>query len=200
MVGARLARTGVEAGLERPLFWGPDGTRTRFGDVEELPPDEPVQHVLLLRGRGLRRLGGRAAAHRGGVGEGGGLGPGDRPAAPLPVGRRGADAGPGQPRRRRAAPGAGGRLPGRGVRLRRRAADRRRLGVDVVGVPSRGPGFRPMLYADYSRAVLRRRLPGAARRLVGGRRPSILRPSASATGTYPVRRQIFSGLRLAWDA
>src|SRR4051794_22264495 len=34
-----------DAGLERPQFWGPDGTRTRFGVVEEVPPDEPVQHV-----------------------------------------------------------------------------------------------------------------------------------------------------------
>jgi gamma-glutamyl hercynylcysteine S-oxide synthase len=35
----------VEAGLERPLSWGADGTRTRFGVVEPLPADEPVQHV-----------------------------------------------------------------------------------------------------------------------------------------------------------
>ena len=55
----------------------------------------------LLRGRGVRRLGGRAAAHRGRVGEGGGLGPVDRPAAPLPVGVDRADGGAGQPRRRR---------------------------------------------------------------------------------------------------
>jgi iron(II)-dependent oxidoreductase len=36
----------VEAGgVERPLFWRPDGTRVRFGHVEPIPPDEPVQHV-----------------------------------------------------------------------------------------------------------------------------------------------------------
>lgn len=34
-----------QAGLTAPLFWNPDGTRTRFGHVEEIPADEPVQHV-----------------------------------------------------------------------------------------------------------------------------------------------------------
>ena len=38
----------IEAGLERPLFWGADGSRRRFGVVEEVPPDEPVQHVCFF--------------------------------------------------------------------------------------------------------------------------------------------------------
>ena len=38
----------VEAGLDRPLFWGADGSRRRFGIVEEVPPDEPVQHVCFF--------------------------------------------------------------------------------------------------------------------------------------------------------
>ena len=33
------------AGWERPLFWAADGSRRRFGIVEEVPADEPVQHV-----------------------------------------------------------------------------------------------------------------------------------------------------------
>ncbi|HZU46013.1 MAG TPA: SUMF1/EgtB/PvdO family nonheme iron enzyme, partial [Mycobacterium sp.] len=34
------------AGLTAPQFWHPDGqTRTRFGHVEQIPADEPVQHV-----------------------------------------------------------------------------------------------------------------------------------------------------------
>ena len=34
------------AGLTAPQFWNPDGTtRTRFGHVEDIPADEPVQHV-----------------------------------------------------------------------------------------------------------------------------------------------------------
>ena len=39
----------VEAGLERPLFWSADGSRRRFGLVEEIPPDEPV-HTLVPKG------------------------------------------------------------------------------------------------------------------------------------------------------
>ena len=35
----------VESGLERPLFWSADGSRRRFGHVEAIAPDEPVQHV-----------------------------------------------------------------------------------------------------------------------------------------------------------
>ena len=38
----------VEAGLERPLFWSADGSRRRFGHVEEIPADEPVQHVCFF--------------------------------------------------------------------------------------------------------------------------------------------------------
>ena len=63
---------------------------------------------VLLRGRGLRRLGRRPAAHRAGVGEGLRLGP-ERlgPAPPLALGRQRLDAGAGQPRRRGAATGPG---------------------------------------------------------------------------------------------
>jgi iron(II)-dependent oxidoreductase len=34
-----------DAGLERPQFWTQEGTRLRFGVQEDIPPDEPVQHV-----------------------------------------------------------------------------------------------------------------------------------------------------------
>src|SRR5262249_22331038 len=34
-----------QAGLHAPQFWNADaGSRTRFGHVEDIPPDEPVQH------------------------------------------------------------------------------------------------------------------------------------------------------------
>ena len=35
----------IDAGLERPLFWSADGSRRRFGHLEEVPADEPVQHI-----------------------------------------------------------------------------------------------------------------------------------------------------------
>ncbi len=34
-----------KVGLTAPQFWNPDGTRTRLGHVEEIPADEPAQHV-----------------------------------------------------------------------------------------------------------------------------------------------------------
>ena len=95
---------------------------------------------LLLRGRGVRALGGRAAADRDRVGEG--LRLGSRPTRARrawPWGAQPPAAGPGQPRRRGAAAGPGRRLPGRRLGLRRRADDRRRLGVDLVGLRRRGP-------------------------------------------------------------
>ena len=103
----------------------------------------------------------------------------------------------GQPRRRGAAPGARRRLPGRRVGLRRRAADRRRLGVDVVGLRAVAglhaddlPAYsEPFFGGDYK--VLR----GGSWAVGAGRRSG----PRSATGTYPIRRQIFTGVRLAWD-
>ncbi|HVL16789.1 MAG TPA: ergothioneine biosynthesis protein EgtB, partial [Gemmatimonadales bacterium] len=38
----------LEAVLERPLFWSADGSRRRFGLVEDIPPGEPVQHVCFF--------------------------------------------------------------------------------------------------------------------------------------------------------
>jgi iron(II)-dependent oxidoreductase len=106
----------VDAGLARPLFWAKDGSRRRFGRRAG------AAH-LLLRGRGVRRLGRRTPAHRAGVGEGVRLGPGCREPTSLAMGSRGLDDGSRQPRRGSAAPSARGRIPGGSVRLRRRADD-----------------------------------------------------------------------------
>ena len=54
------------------------------------------------------------------------------------------------------------------------------------------PGFAAVPVPRVLAAVLRRRLPGAARRLVGDARPG-RDARRSATGTTPQRRQIFSG-------
>ena len=58
-----------------------------------LDPDEPVVPRLLVRGRRLRPSTRRSAPDRGGVGEGGDLGPGARAARRVPVGRRAAASG-----------------------------------------------------------------------------------------------------------
>jgi iron(II)-dependent oxidoreductase len=60
------------------------------------------------------------------------------------------------------------------------------------------PGFRPMLYDTYSRPFFG----GDFRVLRGGSwavAASTVRPSFR-NWDHPVRRQIFTGVRLAWDA
>ena len=104
------------AGLTAPQFWISDAHRTRFGHVEDVPRRRAGTARHLLRGRGVRGLGGCPAAHRGGMGEGLRLGSGDRHPSPLSVGRRGAVGIPSQPRWHRAAPGAGRRLSGAALR------------------------------------------------------------------------------------
>ena len=59
------------------------------------------------------------------------------------------------------------------------------------------PGFRPMLYAQYSAPFF----DGDYRVLRGGSwavAPSILRPSFR-NWDHPIRRQIFTGIPLAWS-
>ena len=86
-----------------------------------------------------------------------------------------------QPRPAPPAARTGRRLPDGRLAARRAPADRRRLGVDVTDFTGY-PGFAAFPYREYSRGVLRRRLQGAARRLVRHRRR---RPAGarSATGT-----------------
>jgi iron(II)-dependent oxidoreductase len=60
------------------------------------------------------------------------------------------------------------------------------------------PGFTPMLYADYSAPFFGgdyKVLRGGSWAVAG----SILRPSFR-NWDHPIRRQVFSGFRLAWDA
>ena len=192
--------TARSAGLTAPQFWNADGqTRTRFGHVEDIPADEPVQHVTLLRGRGLRGVGRRAAAHRGGMGEGLRLGPA-APArgAAIPWGARN--------RRRRSAnlggdalrPAPVGAYPGGRVGLRRRADARRRVGVDHLAAAAVAG-----LHPDDLRAVLASRSSSGDYKVlrggVVGGGVGILRPSFR-NWDHPIRRQIFSGVRLwPWD-
>ncbi|NYJ05649.1 ergothioneine biosynthesis protein EgtB [Petropleomorpha daqingensis] len=187
----------VSAGLDRPQFWDPDGTRTRFGVVEELPADEPVQHVTFFEAEAYAAWAG----------------------ARLPTEVEWEKAAAWDPvagRRRRfpwgsAEPTAALANLG-GHALRPAAVGAYPAGASAYGVeqligdvwewtssPFRPwPGFRPMLYATYSAPFFN----GDYRVLRGGSwavGASIVRPSFR-NWDHPIRRQIFSGLRLAWDA
>ncbi|MGV0719430.1 ergothioneine biosynthesis protein EgtB [Mycolicibacterium elephantis] len=186
----------VQAGLRAPQFWNPDGTRIRFGYVEPIPADEPVQHVTYFEaeayaawagarlptevewekacawdpGRGARRRypwgASEPTAHLANLG-------GDA-LRPAPVGAFPAGA---------SAYGA------------------EQLLGDVwewTSSPLRPwPGFTPMIYERYSQPFF----DGDYKVLRGGSwavAANILRPSFR-NWDHPIRRQIFAGVRLAWS-
>ena len=84
----------LEAGLERPLFWTTEGTRRRFGVEEEVPADEPVQHVCYFEADA--RWAGASFPPRPN-GKGVRVGSGGPGWGPLAVGHRVARTGTGQP-------------------------------------------------------------------------------------------------------
>ena len=186
----------VQAGLERPLFWEADGSRRRFGMVEDVPPDEPVQHVCFFEAEAYAAWAG----------------------ARLPTEQEWEKACAWDPvagRRRRWPWGGSDWTPALanlgGEALRPAPVGAYEAGASAYGVEqlmgdvwewtSSGfepwPGFAPMLYADYSAPFFGgdfRVLRGGSW-AVGG---ASIRPSFR-NWDLPVRRQIFSGLRLAWD-
>ncbi len=185
-----------EAGLTRPQFWGADGTRTRFGVVEELPADEPVQHVTFFEAEAY-------AAWAGGR---------------LPTEEeweKAATWDPSTGRRRRFPWGSADPAPELanldGQALRPAPVGAYPAGASAYGVeqlmgdvwewtssPFRPwPGFTPMLYADYSAPFF----DGDYRVMRGGSwavAASLQRPSFR-NWDHPIRRQVFSGIRLALD-
>ena len=184
------------ANLVSPQFWNPDGTRNRFGHVEQVPGDEPVQHVTYFEAEAYAAWAG----------------------ARLPTEAEWEKAcawDPALGRRRRFPWGATeptAHLANLGGDALRPAP----VGAYPAGASAYGaeqmlgdvwewttsplrpwPGFTPMLYEQYSRPFF----DGDFQVLRGGSwavAPSIVRPSFR-NWDHPIRRQIFSGLRLAWD-
>jgi iron(II)-dependent oxidoreductase len=186
----------VDAGLERPQFWAADGSRRRFGMVEDIPLDEPVQHVGFYEAEAFAAWSGarlpteveweKACAWDPAIGRRRRWPWGDEP-----------------PTQERANLG--------GKALRAAPIGAYPAGASAYGVEqligdvwewttSRicpWPGFAPMLYAAYTEPFFGQDL----RVLRGGSwatAPDAVRPSFR-NWDLPIRRQIFSGVRLAWD-
>jgi len=186
----------IEAGLERPAFWSADGTRRRFGIIEEITADEPVQHVCFFEAEAYANWAG----------------------ARLPTEQEWEKAAAWDPTlgRRRRWPWGDSEVTPALANLNGRALRPAEVGAYPAGASGYGveqmigdvwewtsshfqpwPGFRPMLYAQYSAPFFG----GEFRVLRGGAwsvAPSAVRPSFR-NWDLPIRRQIFCGLRLAWD-
>jgi gamma-glutamyl hercynylcysteine S-oxide synthase len=186
-----------EAGLTAPKYWNGDGTRTRFGHVEEIPAAEPVQHVSFFEAQAYAAWAGarlptemeweKACAWD-----------------PVAGSRRRFPWGASEPTAALANLG--------GDALRPAPVGAYPAGASAYGAeqmmgdvwewttsPLRPwPGFTPMLYEQYSQPFFQ----GDYKVLRGGAwsvAATILRPSFR-NWDHPIRRQIFSGVRLAWDA
>lgn len=186
-----------QAGLVAPAFWNTDGSRTRFGHRESIPADEPVQHVTYFEAEAFAAWSGARLPTEAEW---------EKACAWDPVmgARRRFPWGDAQPGPELANLG--------GDALRPAPVGAYPAGASACGVeqmlgdvwewtssPLRPwPGFTPMIYDRYSVPFF----DGDYRVLRGGSwavAAGILRPSFR-NWDHPVRRQIFSGVRLAWDA
>ncbi|TDO14564.1 iron(II)-dependent oxidoreductase [Mycobacterium sp. BK086] len=186
----------VAADLNGPEFWNRDGSRTRFGHVEEIPGEEPVQHVGFFEAEAYAAWAGarlpteveweKAAAWDPGAGV-----------------RRRYPWGSDEPGAQRANLG--------GEALRPAPVGAYPAGASACGAEQMlgdvwewttsalrpWPGFTPMIYQRYSEPFF----DGDYKVLRGGSwavAADTLRPSFR-NWDRPIRRQIFSGVRLAWD-
>jgi gamma-glutamyl hercynylcysteine S-oxide synthase len=185
-----------EAGLEAPQFWNPDGTRTRFGRVEDIPGDEPVQHVTYFEAEAYAAWAGARL--------------------PTEIEWEKACAWDPQTERRRRFPWGTTHPTAELANLGGDALRPAPVGAYPAGASAYGceqmlgdvwewtssplrpwPGFTPMIYERYSQPFF----DGDYRMLRGGSWAvgrEILRPSFR-NWDHPIRRQIFAGVRLAWD-
>ena len=185
------------AGLTGPQFWSSDGrTRARFGYLEDVPADEPVQHVSYFEGEAYAAWAGARLPTELEWEKACAWDPATNTRRRYPWGAQ-------EPSEARANLG--------GTALRPAPVGAYPSGVSAYGVeqtlgdvwewtssPLRPwPGFVPMIYQRYSQPFF----DGDYRVLRGGSwavEAAILRPSFR-NWDHPYRRQIFSGVRLAWD-
>jgi iron(II)-dependent oxidoreductase len=190
----------VETGLERPKFWSAEGTRRRFGVEEAVPPDEPVQHICYFEAEAFATWSGARLPTEAEWEKACAWDPAAKARRTWPWGS--------------AAPTAdvanlGGSL---GMALRPAPVGAYPRGASAYGAEQMigdvwewtssdftpWPGFTPMIYRQYSEPFFG----GDYKVLRGGSwavAPSVIRPSFR-NWDHPIRRQIFTGVRLAWDA
>jgi gamma-glutamyl hercynylcysteine S-oxide synthase len=186
----------ADADLYRPKFWNADGTRRRFGVVEDVPPDEPVQHISYDEAKAYAAWAGarlpteteweKACVWDPSLGRRRRWPWGDRPVDPS-LTNLGGEA---------LRPAEVGAYPDGASTY----GAEQMIGDVWEWTSSRlgpWPGFVPMLYSTYSEPFF-------------GQDLRVLRGGSWAVGTtairpsfrnwdLPVRRQIFCGVRLAWD-
>jgi iron(II)-dependent oxidoreductase len=190
----------IEAGLERPKYWSAEGTRRRFGVEEAVPPEEPVQHVCYFEAEAFATWAGARLPTEVEWEKACAWDPAAKARRAWPWGS--------------AAPSAdvanlGGAL---GMALRPAPVGAYPGGASAYGAEQMigdvwewtssdftpWPGFTPMIYRQYSEPFFG----GDYKVLRGGSwavAPSVIRPSFR-NWDHPIRRQIFTGVRLAWDA
>ncbi|MGV0644733.1 ergothioneine biosynthesis protein EgtB [Mycolicibacterium sp. XJ2546] len=186
----------MQAALVAPQFWNPDGTRTRFGRVEDIAPNEPVQHISYFEAEAYAAWAGarlpteieweKACAWDPAVGARRRY-PWGASAPTADLANLGGDA---------LRPAPVGAYPAGAS-----AYGAEQMLGDVwewTTSPLRPwPGFTPMIYERYSQPFF----DGDYQVLRGGSwavAANILRPSFR-NWDHPIRRQIFSGVRLAWS-
>ncbi len=187
----------MKAEITAPEFWNADGTRTRFGHIEEIPDDEPVQHVTFFEAEAFAAWAGarlpteieweKACAWDSAAGQ-----------------RRRYPWGSPAPTKELANLGGGalGPSPVGAYPAGASAYGAEQMLGDVWEWTSSSlrpwPGFTPMIYRQYTEPFFG----GDYKVLRGGSwavAPDILRPSFR-NWDHPFRRQIFAGVRLAWSA
>jgi iron(II)-dependent oxidoreductase len=191
--------TGPER-LAAPKFWRRSGEgweRTRFGWVEDVPPDEPVQHVCWYEADAYARWCGRRLPSEQEWEKGARWAPGAPHSRPFPWGDGAVEAGLVNVGGRHFRPAEIGAYPTGAA-----ACGAEQLLGDVWEWTASDfgpyPGFTSFPYREYSEVFF-----GPAYKVLRGgswaTHPAALR-STFRNWDYPVRRQIFAGFRCARDA